>query len=300
MGKTKKNPQASTAKKISKREQVRQLQKIIANANVQIDPLSTLPPAFLNVPLLPALPPDNNENNVANSNNNDTSSIGIVHHYTSQTLPPNILKQCLHLFERNMGDMYKQSKWGLNMNEKLKELQHCDARFLVITTTTSSPQPLDKNNDSSPAIEDAADTSLSMDGERTSSASLDTKEKVPKEEEEQQQQFTTVIGFAHFRYEPNDEELPTHPITYLYELQIHPSYQRKHKHNIGLGKKLMTLIEILSIQQQMNRVMLTVFNYNVGAMKFYERMKYVIDEDSPSNFVGGESCDYEILSKTLA
>ena len=104
-----------------------------------------------------------------------------------------------------------------------------------------------------------------------------------------------VLGFAHFRYELDDNDTPPqHTITYLYELQILPSTQGH-----GLGKKLMTIIELLSIKNQMKKVMLTVFHVNKNAMGFYTKNKYVVDECSPSNFEGNEDCDYEILSKCL-
>ncbi len=61
----------------------------------------------------------------------------------------------------------------------------------------------------------------------------------------------------------------------------------------------MTIIELLSLKLGMKKIMLTVFHANVGAMKFYLKRKYVIDEDSPSNFAGMEDADYEILSKKL-
>lgn len=61
----------------------------------------------------------------------------------------------------------------------------------------------------------------------------------------------------------------------------------------------MTITELVSIKLRMKKVMLTVFHANEGAMKFYLRNKYAIDECSPSNFEGNEDCDYEILSKPI-
>lgn len=279
MGKSKKKPQGN--KKVSKREKLRQLQKIIDNANAQVDPLSALPADFVSVPLsLPTL----SSSAVGNNDVTSTSSTpeqarntsATIQYYSSQSLPKNILQQCLELFETNMGEMYKQSKWGLDMNEKLNELQHNDARFLVITTSESSDEV-----DSATGTSEPSSDTANNNNEIQSSNNKDKQ--------------STVVGFAHFRYEPNDEDTPTYPITYLYELQIHPSYQRR----LGLGKKLMTLIELLSLKLQMKSIMLTVFNYNEGAMAFYKRMKYGVDESSPSNFVGNEDCDYEILSKRL-
>lgn len=106
-----------------------------------------------------------------------------------------------------------------------------------------------------------------------------------------------VLGFAHYRYEEDDEDDPTVPVSYLYELQIQSTHQKA-----GLGKRLMTLVELLALKSKMHKVMLTVFKTNAKAMSFYlNKMKYKVDECSPSNFEGeeNENCDYEILSKSL-
>jgi ribosomal protein S18 acetylase RimI-like enzyme len=42
------------------------------------------------------------------------------------------IKECMDLFERNMGELYKNSSWGLDMEEKLTELRHDKARFLLL------------------------------------------------------------------------------------------------------------------------------------------------------------------------
>jgi len=256
--------------KQSKKQLQKQVQAILKDANAQQNPsLDSLPSTFLNIPLSPQSTTrladtgedgkDQQKNEVAiannNGNNNTTDNNVATIQYIISPLPSNMLEQCLELFEINMGEMYKQSKWGLDMEAKRNELEHKDARFLVVLSS---------------------DTSV----ESSELVSADVEHK--------------VLGFAHFRYEPDDEEHPKIPTTYLYELQIHPTVQGH-----GLGKKLMTLIELTSLKLQMKKILLTVFHMNKGAMSFYKREKYDIDECSPSNFEGGEDCDYEILSKQL-
>ena len=103
-----------------------------------------------------------------------------------------------------------------------------------------------------------------------------------------------VLAFVHFRFEPNDDEKPTEEVLYVYEIQVSDRAQRS-----GLGKRLMNIMELVANKNGMQKVMLTVFKMNGGAMKFYrEKMKYAIDESSPSNF-DGEVADYEILSKVV-
>ena len=103
-----------------------------------------------------------------------------------------------------------------------------------------------------------------------------------------------VLAFVHFRFEPNDEEKPTGEVLYVYEIQVSDKAQRS-----GLGKRLMNIMELVAHKNGMQKVMLTVFKMNGGAMKFYlDKMKYGVDESSPSNF-DGELADYEILSKVV-
>eukprot|EP00984_Skeletonema_dohrnii_P019625 scaffold9432_cov61-Skeletonema_dohrnii-CCMP3373.AAC.1 len=117
--------------KSSKRRQTgssakKQLQQTLAHANAQSNPLATLPSAFLSVNITTAGSDD------APSKNN-----GTIHYYKSP-LPESILQQCLDLFERNMGEMYKKSEWGFDMEEKRRELMHEDARFLIIILEDAS------------------------------------------------------------------------------------------------------------------------------------------------------------------
>ena len=103
-----------------------------------------------------------------------------------------------------------------------------------------------------------------------------------------------VLAFVHFRFEANDDEKPTEEVLYVYEIQVSDRAQRS-----GLGKRLMNIMELVALKNGMQKVMLTVFKMNGGAMTFYrEKMKYAIDESSPSNF-DGEVADYEILSKVV-
>jgi len=147
------------------------------------------------------------------------------------------------------------------MDEKRKELTHDDARFVIVLTNDISTT-----------------NSVAESGEESAKKQI-------------------VLGFAHFRYEEDDEDDPTVPVSYLYELQIQSTQQKA-----GIGKRLMNIVELLALKSHMHKVMLTVFKANKKAMGFYlNKMKYEVDENSPSNFEGeeNENCDYEILSKNL-
>ncbi|KAL9186805.1 hypothetical protein ACHAXT_010525 [Thalassiosira profunda] len=281
MAKSKKKPQGKKAKRATKKEKLKQLKSVLAEANAQADPLGALPDAFLSVSLGGAPTDDSGESN--NDKPSRENGVASIRHLASP-LPPAIHKQCLQLFETNMGDLYKRSEWGLDMAKKEEELSHPSARFLVVL----SHNGVEKDEVATVSNDEAEDNDA-KDNDATEEQPTETISKC-----EDTFDGCTVLGFAHFRHEADDDDDPQHPVTYLYELQIHPSYQ---KH--GLGKRLMSIVELVALKLKMAKVMLTVFHANEGAMKFYRKRKYEVDESSPSNFEGGEGCEYEILCKPL-
>ena len=97
------------------------------------------------------------------------------------------------------------------------------------------------------------------------------------------------VAFASFRFvlEGDAEAL------YIFELQLSDAVQRR-----GLGKHLMIILELVARQQRMHKVVLTVLKANAAAVRFYEQMRYEVDEDSPSR-CGDEDQPHEILSKVV-
>ena len=85
------------------------------------------------------------------------------------------------------------------------------------------------------------------------------------------------------------------PVLYVYELQLTSAFRGK-----GLGKHAMVLLELLAARNAMKFIMVTVFHANEGAMRFYlEKLKYAVDEISPSRCAVDDESSYEILSKCL-
>ena len=159
-----------------------------------------------------------------------------------------------------MSEHYKSSQWGLDLQSKAKELKHKKARFLIAT----------------------------LDNDSMSTSSSPTKDSTTPD----------IVAFAHFRFDFDDDDQPSHPVLYVYELHVHPSYQR-----YGIGRRLMSIMELMAMRSSMSHVMLTVFTHNKQALKFYsEKMKYSIADSSPSNFgeEGAEPADYEILWKCVS
>lgn len=182
-------------------------------------------------------------------------------------LPSDLHDACMNLFEENMGEFYRSSSWGLDLDEKTDELRHESARFLIVT-------------------QDDDDISSSLNTTSDASSPNNTKMRSSSR--------AKICAFSHFRFEVNDDDFPTEEVLYVYEIQVSPDLQK-----CGIGKRCMSIMELIALQANMRRVMLTAFKSNQGAMKFYiDKMKYGIDSSSPSNF-DGEEVDYEILSKSL-
>mmetsp|Transcript_44812 Transcript_44812/g.142696 ORF Transcript_44812/g.142696 Transcript_44812/m.142696 type:complete len:255 (+) Transcript_44812:114-878(+) len=98
-------------------------------------------------------------------------------------------------------------------------------------------------------------------------------------------------AFVHYRFVVEEEV----EVLYIYELQIAPTSQRK-----GVGKFLMTAVELWARKAGMRGVMLTVQKANRGGAAFYERLKYDVAPISPSRtdpLAGPEEYNYEIMSK---
>lgn len=76
---------------------------------------------------------------------------------------------------------------------------------------------------------------------------------------------------------------------FSYELQIEDGYKNK-----GLGEHFMKTLEKLAKIWRMDRVVLTLLVNNEGAVRFYKRLGYTLDDTSPTEETG-----YDILSKEV-
>jgi N-alpha-acetyltransferase 40 len=97
-----------------------------------------------------------------------------------------------------------------------------------------------------------------------------------------------LAAFVHFRFEYDDEDSPTCAVLYVYEIQIDGTYRRH-----GIGCRLMRIVEAIAAKEEMSKTVLTVFRTNQGAMRFYRKLGYAIDDSNPSD------ADYDILSRAV-
>lgn len=181
------------------------------------------------------------------ANKSSTTSKPLSIEYKLPPLPPNLLQDAMNMFEENMEALYRNSSWGLNLDEKRDELSHKNARFLLVY-----------NNH------------------------------VADDEESSE-----LVGYCHFRFENDDEDDPTEIVVYVYELQVSSKYQ-----HCGIGQRLMERTHEIARKAGLKKLMLTVFNANNAAQKFYKKLGYAIDNTSPISTIEHQS-DYEIMSIVL-
>ncbi|KAM0724578.1 N-alpha-acetyltransferase 40 [Formica fusca] len=92
------------------------------------------------------------------------------------------------------------------------------------------------------------------------------------------------LGFSHFRFDIDNGDV----VLYCYELQLEPEVRRK-----GLGRFMMSALESMAYQNQMLKIVLTVFKRNLLAIQFFYTLGYKLDNSSPTS----AHLDYIILSK---
>lgn len=183
------------------------------------------------------------------------------------------VSECFDLLERNMRELYVSGGWGWKAGEKRRELVHEDAHLLL----AYGPHAPAEGDGVAEAKKEAA-FSHAASAEKGGATGGGGGRR--------------LLGFGHFRFELEDGGAP---VLYIYEIQVQPGSTRA-----GLGRRLVQLMELVALKRGMQRIMCTVFKENVRSMRFFRtKMKYAIDESSPSNFEGGEDETYEILGKPL-
>ena len=167
---------------------------------------------------------------------------------------------CAELLASNMRDQYKAAGWGWSDVAKKRALREDTTRALLVRSHGSE--------------DDCSSSTEEETGVDTQAAAA-----AP----------ACNLGFVMVQFCMEAER----PTLYLLELQLTEQTRGK-----GLGKFLMEAVEAVAHKQRMQCVMLTVFKANVGAVRLYEKLGYVVDESSPSQCGVPDSC-YEIMSKQV-
>lgn len=111
-----------------KSKELKNLRKRLANAN-RCDELLK---GFDNDTVISLIIKDSGESDLPKGSSPIQRTNLCIVFSTSSHMTEERFEDCLHLFERNMGEMYKNSSWGLNMEEKSVELTDDKARFLLV------------------------------------------------------------------------------------------------------------------------------------------------------------------------
>lgn len=106
------------------------------------------------------------------------------------------------------------------------------------------------------------------------------------------------VACVHFRFDMDEGDA----VLYCYEIQLVKEVRRK-----GLGNFLMKTLELLAFQNNMEKVMLTIFKENHEGNKFFKnKLGYKIDETNPDGLItlveamfDDEGYTYEIISKIM-
>lgn len=110
------------------------------------------------------------------------------------------------------------------------------------------------------------------------------------------------VGFLSYRVDSYDEERSDDGgedgeleyVVYVYEVVVAPCVRR-----MGLARALLELLERICTCAGVLRIVLTVFDSNVGAIRLYkECLGYTNDESCPSKY-GVVDAKYQILTKKL-
>jgi N-alpha-acetyltransferase 40 len=187
---------------------------------------------------------------------------------SAQSLSAELVDACLDLFRANMGELYRNSSFGLDLDAKRSELTHRKARFLLVF-------------DSSKTVGEAKENGNPSSGTSSSDAPVNRDEK------------DRLAAFVHFRYCLDEDEAPSCAVLYVYEIQVSARCSGR-----GLGTALMNLVVGAAQSVGLGKVVLTALKSNPRALRFYkDRLGFELDETDPS--ACGEAVDYEILSKAI-
>lgn len=184
------------------------------------------------------------------------------------------LDSCFNLIAQTSQADYESSSMGWSPTKKRKEMRLPDLKYLLLVG-----QPREE-------LEEPKETS--KDHRNANEPRNVNHSQGPSHGE--------IRGF--FSFMPTYED--GQAVFYIYEIHLEPKLQGS-----GLGYVLMDIAESISKNVKgLEMIMLTVFRSNGRARKFYERLGWKMDENSPEwvELRQGRRrhCDYLILSKSLA
>lgn len=207
------------------------------------------------------------------------------YYLSADDLSDPLLEWAFTLTKINMQRMYQRAQgWGWSDKDKRAEAKHKDARYIIVTQIDEEEQKQAEDAAAAAKATPAEASAVSASAAASDSAAAAAVSSAPT--------FVgSPVAFCSFRYVLGDAD--SAPVLYVYELQLESCLQRK-----GLGKFLMSIVELLAWRCQLMRVVLTVFLSNQPALKLYrDTLHYEMDESDPSLYEGMEDEKHTILCK---
>ncbi|KAL4954748.1 acyl-CoA N-acyltransferase [Aspergillus filifer] len=197
--------------------------------------------------------------------------------YTAATIPPAELDLCFDLIEATSSAAYKDSSMGWSVSEKRKEMKLPDMKYMILRRRADASSSTGNDSGRGEEVGGAGG------GAGEKSYALDDSDSTGE-----------FAGFLEFMVTYEDG----YEVLYCYEIHLTPESQGQ-----GLGGELMQRFERIGKAIGLEKTMLTVFKANKCAIKFYERIGYEEDENSPRprKLRTGtvKEADYLIMSKNL-
>jgi N-alpha-acetyltransferase 40 len=185
--------------------------------------------------------------------------------YNVKDLSKENFEKCFALLRATSREHYAKSERGWDEEFKRDEMSESEMRFIIITTTMElSKQSLGVDNG----------TAL------TSKMSSDGTVEIAKDLEGASADDPALQNFGFLSFKLDDDETSNPrvrvPVLYVYEIHLGANLR-----SLGLGKHLMSTVEHIARQAEMDKVILSVFTVNTPAEQFYRRLGYGTDETSP-------------------
>lgn len=167
---------------------------------------------------------------------------------TWMEMPSSLREACISLVETTSRMHYHASEMGWSRAKKRKEMQHPAMKYLLLVPPC---------RDLRPGVLGGGEGEVN---------------RVERGKDEGARIVDQIEGFLSFMITEEDGC----EVVYCYELHLRPGLQ-----GMGLGRKMVELMEMIGGRVGVEKAMLTVFRSNETALKAYSHWGYDVDEFSP-------------------
>ena len=196
--------------------------------------------------------------------------------FSGQCLPQRMYETLFQITKRNMEVLYNDSApyWSWNDDKKREEIRNVNMRYILVSCPKSDAQ----------VCNDVLREVISNVERSTPQPPGGVFTPQPEEADE------NVLGFVGFTL---SEQLNIRHV-YIHELQLVAKSRGQ-----GVGSFLMRLVEGIGRTLGMRLILLTALANNGGAIRFYNKLGFSVDEVSPGPCFSITNSKHEIMSKVL-